>query len=144
MTATVRRMVVQHDMCMTKSELWQISTWATKNTHCTNDVQIPYRGFSQICDFHREGMLIFYHVIAYGVLPCTQYTSHVHYRKQKFNTTWLRVHIISLGYTFLILCCAGPTDYDFLFQGLKVIICLPWAIGDYCIVLESREKKIMS
>ena len=30
---------------MTKSGLWQICTWATKNAHC---VQIPYGGFSQI------------------------------------------------------------------------------------------------
>ena len=35
-------------MYMIKSWLWQISTWATKNAHCANRVQIAYRGFSQI------------------------------------------------------------------------------------------------
>ena len=29
---------------------------------------------------------------------------------------------IVLGHTYLILCCAGPTDSDFQFQGLKMII----------------------
>ena len=36
------------DMDMTKTGLWQLWTWATKNAHCANRTWISYGGFSQI------------------------------------------------------------------------------------------------
>ena len=51
-------------MDMTKSGLWQIWTWATKNAHCANRARIAYGGFSQIRSHMLEGVVGFWFKIA--------------------------------------------------------------------------------